>query len=367
MKLIIQSDDLGITEAVSCGIARAAREGAITCTGLFSNMPAAAFSVELMKSYPQICLGEDINLVAGRPCADPDKIPSLVQKDGSFLTSGMHRAIDQKDGNQDHVRLEDCLIETEAQILKFRELTGKLLEYLHGHSYSTPATWKAMEEMGKKYGISLVREMHDKYGIKRPSKTWYKKPFPLEDQMKADLTDCVTTDSGFLENQIGFLGTHCGYVDQELFPVTTYTMIRTMDLAAVTGERFKNWLKENNASSLDILLGGHDRVTVFDAYVDEKSLNDALDAFFQTVGEKDQVILLSDMYGGSVNSTMYTYLDRPNTTLVAGVNLALVIGLTILEGDIIRETLESVIEQSREAIRIVDLEKSGEEEEDELF
>ena len=32
MKLIIQSDDLGITEAVSCGIARAAREGAITCT-----------------------------------------------------------------------------------------------------------------------------------------------------------------------------------------------------------------------------------------------------------------------------------------------------------------------------------------------
>ena len=58
MKLIIQSDDLGITEAVSCGIARAAREGAITCTGLFSNMPAAAFSVELMKSYPQICLGE---------------------------------------------------------------------------------------------------------------------------------------------------------------------------------------------------------------------------------------------------------------------------------------------------------------------
>ena len=37
------------------------------------------------------------------------------------------------------------------------------------------------------------------------------------------------------------------------------------------------------ASSLDILLGGHDKVTVFDAYVDEKSLNDALDAFFQMI------------------------------------------------------------------------------------
>ena len=120
-------------------------------------------------------------------------------------------------------------------------------------------------------------------------------------------------------------------------------------------------------SSLKILMGECENLTVFDAYVDEKSLNDALDAFFQTVGEKDQAILISDMYGGSVNSTMYTYLDRSNTTLVAGVNLALVISLTILEGDITRETLESVIEQSREAIRIVDLEKSGEEEEDELF
>ena len=56
MKLIIQSDDLGITEAVSCGIARAAREGAITCTGLFSNMPAAPFAVELMKPYPRILI-----------------------------------------------------------------------------------------------------------------------------------------------------------------------------------------------------------------------------------------------------------------------------------------------------------------------
>ena len=188
MKLIIQSDDLGITEAVSCGIARAAREGAITCTGLFSNMPAAPFAVELMKPYPQICLGEDINLVAGRPCADPEKVPSLVQKNGLFLTSGMHWAIDQKDGDQNHVKYEDCLTETEAQVLRFKELTGKFPEYLHGHSYSTPATWAAMEAIGRKYSIPLVKEMHKRFGIIRPSRNWNKKPFPLEDQIKADLT-----------------------------------------------------------------------------------------------------------------------------------------------------------------------------------
>ena len=116
-------------------------------------------------------------------------------------------------------------------------------------------------------------------------------------------------------------------------------------------------LASGMSSALDILLGMHERLIYFDAYVDEESLNDALDDFFVGVEEGDQVIFLSDMSGGIVNSTMYTYLKHPNTTLVAGVNLALVIGLVILEEHITREMLEQIIEQSREAIRIVDLEK----------
>ena len=80
MKLIVQSDDLGITEAVSCGIERGIRDGVVTCTGLFSNMPAAEFAVNLIRPYPNVCLGQDINLVAGRPVSDPADIPSLVQE-----------------------------------------------------------------------------------------------------------------------------------------------------------------------------------------------------------------------------------------------------------------------------------------------
>lgn len=117
------------------------------------------------------------------------------------------------------------------------------------------------------------------------------------------------------------------------------------------------------SSSLDVLLGAYEKLTYFDAYIDEGSLNDALDDFFAEAEDGDQVILLSDMYGGSVNSTMYTYLNHPNTTLVAGVNLPLVIGLVILEEHITREMLEQIVEQSREAIRIVDLEEDEKPEE----
>lgn len=119
-------------------------------------------------------------------------------------------------------------------------------------------------------------------------------------------------------------------------------------------------------SSIDILLGNSDRLTVFDAYVDEKSLEEELNAFYRGAAPEDQVILMSDMYGGSVNSIMYTFLDRPNTTLLAGVNLALVIGLVINEGPISREMLRDVVEQSREALKIVEMEETGDAG-DELF
>lgn len=118
-------------------------------------------------------------------------------------------------------------------------------------------------------------------------------------------------------------------------------------------------------SSIDILLGNSDRLTVFDAYVDEKSLEEELNAFYRGVAPEDQVILMSDMYGGSVNSIMYTFLNRPNTTLIAGVNLALVIGLVIQDRELTREEIEDVVRQSREAIQIVELDNAEQSEGDE--
>ena len=119
-------------------------------------------------------------------------------------------------------------------------------------------------------------------------------------------------------------------------------------------------------SSVEILMGPNPRITVFDAYVTQESVQENLDRFYETVEADDQVILLSDLYGGSVNQVMYTYLERPNTRLVAGVNLALVLELAVKE-EISDEDLEQRVEQSRTMLRIVELDKSDAKEEDEDF
>jgi mannose/fructose-specific phosphotransferase system component IIA len=109
-------------------------------------------------------------------------------------------------------------------------------------------------------------------------------------------------------------------------------------------------------SSVEILMGPNPRITVFDAYIDQDSVQEHLDRFYEGVGEDDKVILLSDLYGGSVNQVMYTYLERPNTTLVAGVNLALVLELAVKE-EISDDEIRELVEQSRSMLRVVELDK----------
>lgn len=122
--------------------------------------------------------------------------------------------------------------------------------------------------------------------------------------------------------------------------------------------------------SLNILLGNSDNVTVYDAYVDDSNITEVFEQYFASVSEEDQVIMLSDLYGGSVNQKMYTYLTRPNTFLVAGVNLALVLELVAMSscGEFTKESLETTIANSREALKLVELDTSSETEaEDEFF
>lgn len=248
MKLIVQSDDFGITESVSCGIVKGIREGVITCTGLFSNMDDAEESVRMLEPY-DVCLGEDINIVAGDPVSDPSLIPCMVDENGHFLKSGAHRKIDAQTPGGDHLVYEQCLIEVEAQIQRFIELTGKAPAYLHGHSYGTPTLGRAMHEMSEKYHARITFDMYEKHHVQMWKKSWYGETghFTAEDQLNTNPLDVILNDAyAPLDAEIALLGTHCGFVEQELFNRSSFTIIRMKDLAAITDPRFKEWMKAHD-------------------------------------------------------------------------------------------------------------------------
>ena len=64
-KLLFQSDDYGLTDAVADGILKGIHQGIIRNTGLFVNMPSSARAAEKIRDCAEVCVGIDINLVAG--------------------------------------------------------------------------------------------------------------------------------------------------------------------------------------------------------------------------------------------------------------------------------------------------------------
>lgn len=109
-------------------------------------------------------------------------------------------------------------------------------------------------------------------------------------------------------------------------------------------------------SSMEILFGPCNSITVFDAYLDERSVQEELEAFFNQAGEGEQIILISDLFGSSVNQAMCMYLERPDTTLVAGANLAFLLGLAGRDS-VTRKELEELVEESRKMLKIVEVQK----------
>lgn len=246
MKLLIQSDDYGITEGVASGIIKGIKDGVIRNTGLFANMPSTKKAVEMIKDYPEVCLGIDINLVAGKPVASPDLVPSLIKENGFFFDSRERRKMDQQCESGDHINYEEAKIEARAQIERFIELVGKKPEYLHGHAYGSPTITRIHEELSKEYGIGMTMKMlADNHAISCMS--WYTVPFKEEDQKKVDVTKFITSDQGeILGSEIAYIVSHCGYIDDPLYSLTSFTVIRTKDLACMVSDEMKQWIKDHN-------------------------------------------------------------------------------------------------------------------------
>ena len=117
-------------------------------------------------------------------------------------------------------------------------------------------------------------------------------------------------------------------------------------------------------NSLDILLGKSDNVSVIDAYLTQDNFEEQLEIYLSTIPENEPVIMLSDLYGGSVNQKMVLHLTRPNTFLIAGINLPMVLSLALNTEAVTRDSLLKTVEESREALKLVEIQTKRVENED---
>ena len=121
------------------------------------------------------------------------------------------------------------------------------------------------------------------------------------------------------------------------------------------------------ASSLEILYGNLENLTVFDAYVDgeEKSVEDAVDDFFTKCDDNETKLLISDMFGGSVNNTLTLYSNKENTFVLTGITLSLLLELIChCDENFTENQLNELIENSRLLTKLIKVDNTVVVEED---
>lgn len=244
MKVLVQSDDYGFTKGVVAGMVDAFKNGIITSTGIFINMPIVEYAVEQIKNYPHICVGIDINVSSGPCVADKKLLPTLVdQQTGEFIKTS--QLVKDPRWGQDVFRpYEEVFTEACAQVERYISLFGHKPEYLHSHSRSGSQTYMdAIRDVAHKYEIPFSEDVYKKYGFKMGIKFGDGDPWSFENQT----IDKVEQTLEILEENKGaeylVLGSHCGFVDRELMEMTRCNIARAYDHAYLVSDEVKAWLK----------------------------------------------------------------------------------------------------------------------------
>lgn len=85
-RLIVNADDLGMTEGITDGIIFAHRYGIVTSASLLVNQPASEYALEQAKNIPTLGVGVHVNVDEGVPLLPPARIPSLVDEEGKLYS-----------------------------------------------------------------------------------------------------------------------------------------------------------------------------------------------------------------------------------------------------------------------------------------
>lgn len=118
-------------------------------------------------------------------------------------------------------------------------------------------------------------------------------------------------------------------------------------------------------STVKFLMGDVGNITCINAYVDQdENLVETLERYFAQVRPGDQVIVLTDIKGGSVNQKIVPYAVRENVFLVAGFNLPLLVALAIAPEGITKDGIKQYIEDSRNQMELVELDNQEGQDED---
>ena len=108
-------------------------------------------------------------------------------------------------------------------------------------------------------------------------------------------------------------------------------------------------------SSLEIIIGETENLFLIGAYLDQNvSVEDELKPILDNLSDDDELIIFTDLLGGSVNNIMLREALRENVHILSGFNLPLLIEVILSDADTpVAEVIESAVENAKAQLAYV--------------
>jgi mannose/fructose-specific phosphotransferase system component IIA len=108
-------------------------------------------------------------------------------------------------------------------------------------------------------------------------------------------------------------------------------------------------------SSLEMIMGEVDNVFIIQAYTGEnKSIKEELDIILEQVNAEDELVIFTDLMGGSVTNQILPEALKENIYLISGFNLPLLLDILLADSETpVKEVIETGISNAKEQIVFV--------------
>jgi chitin disaccharide deacetylase len=152
--LIVNADDLGLSDGVTEGVVRAWRDGIVTSTSALVNIEGAPERLAAThQTHPDMPIGLHLNIATGRPVLPPARVPTLVDPSGYFYPAATLLA------HLAAVSLDELRLECHAQaaLLCATGVRFDHLDYHEGLLALYPPSFAVVCELARAYRVPVRR------------------------------------------------------------------------------------------------------------------------------------------------------------------------------------------------------------------
>ena len=178
MNVIINADDLGLSEEVNEATFGLMSKGLVTSATIMANGPSVLSAIEGSKRFPACSFGVHLNLTELRPLSRHEGLRELLGENGEF-----NGVLDRTPGRVKKTgKLLFAMADEWCRQIEFISNAGVQISHLdsHQHVHTLPFVFPVLKYVQAKYGIRKVRSTRNVFRAgmyPSPATVWGKRAY----------------------------------------------------------------------------------------------------------------------------------------------------------------------------------------------